>query len=191
MNNLLTSAEGLSLAIQSIQEELYDALPDFWSGDIEGFGKVYKNIENSFNDIPTYYKSAKIFIPEVYNSNTGNYEDVYYNDRKSCVFCFLISDKDETEDQILFKNKVKVVFMVDLKKIYPSEKERQDAKAQKDVIDILRNINGSYEINEIERGIDNVFNQYTTSKIRFNDLQPLHAFSVNIDLEYYLTDKCI
>jgi len=191
MNNVLTSGEGLSSAIQSIQEELYSGLSNLWAGDIEGFGKVYKNIENSSDDIPKYYKSSKIFIPEVFNSIKGNYEDVYYNDIKSCVFCFLVSDKDDTEDQVLFKNKVKVVFMIDLSKIYPSSNERQDSKAEKDAVGVLRDINGSYIIGGIQRGIDNVFSEYTTNKIRFNDLHPFHVFSVNIELNYYLTDKCI
>jgi hypothetical protein len=190
MNNILTSAEGLSSAIQSIQQELYNALPNFWSGDIEGFGKVYKNIQNSSDNVPKYYKTSKIFVPEVYNSSTSNYEDVFYDDNKSCVFCFLIDDKDTTDDRMLFTSKVKIVFMVDLSKIYPTETERQDGKAQKDVVEILRDINGDYEINEVQRGIDNVFNEYTTSEIKFNDIQPLHAFSINIDLNYYLTDKC-
>jgi len=191
MNNVLTSGEGLSSSIQSIQEELYSGLSNLWAGDIEGFGKVYKNIENSSDDIPKYYKSSKIFIPEVFNSIKGNYEDVYYNDIKSCVFCFLVSDKDDTEDQVLFKNKVKVVFMIDLSKIYPSSNERQDSKAEKDAVGVLRDINGSYIIGGIQRGIDNVFSEYTTNKIRFNDLHPFHVFSVNIELNYYLTDKCI
>ena len=151
MNNILTSAEGLSSAIQSIQEELYTALPNFWSGDIEGFGKVYKNI-----------------------------------------FCFLTGDKDTTTDNLLFTSQVKIVFMVNLSMIYPGYAlvERQDSRAQKDVVEILRKINGNYKINEIEKGIDNIFNEYTTTGIRFDDLHPLHVFSVNIELDYYLTDKC-
>ena len=104
MNNTLASLEGLSSAIQSIQKELYDSLLNFWLGDIEGFGKVYKNVQNSSDNIPKYYKSSKIFIPEVYNSNKGDYEDVFYNDSKSCVFCFLTEDKDITEDNLLFKS---------------------------------------------------------------------------------------
>ena len=190
MNNTLASAEGLSAGIQSIQEELYTALVNSWAVDIEGFGKVYKNVQNSSEDIPKFYKSSKIFIPEVYNSSTGNYEDVFYDNSKSCVFCFLISDKDTTEDGGLFTNKVKVVFMVNLSMIYPNDAERQDSKAQKDVVEILREINGDYEINEVERGIDNIFNQYTTSGVKFDDMHPLHSFAVNIDLNYYLTDEC-
>tara|TARA_R110002124_G_scaffold182610_1_gene349999 strand:- start:128 stop:703 length:576 start_codon:yes stop_codon:yes gene_type:complete len=190
MNNTLASLEGLSSAIQSIQKELYDSLLNFWLGDIEGFGKVYKNVQNSSDNIPKYYKSSKIFIPEVYNSNKGDYEDVFYNDSKSCVFCFLTEDKDITEDNLLFKSKVKIVFMVNLNMIYPNKSGRQDDRAQKDVVEILRAINGSYRINEVQRGIDNIFNQYTTSGVKFDDTQPLHSFSVNIDLDYYLTDKC-
>ena len=80
--------------------------------------------------------------------------------------------------------------MVNLSMIYPNDTERQDSKAQKDVVEILREINGDYEINEVERGLDNIFNQYTTSGVKFDDMHPLHSFSVNIDLNYYLTDKC-
>ena len=195
MNNVLTSVEGLSLEIQSIQEELYSKLPDLWSvsgGEIEGFGKVYKNIQNSSDDIPTYYKSSKIFVPEIYDSIIENYKDVFYDTSKSCVFCFLTGDKDTTTDNLLFTSQVKIVFMVNLSMIYPGYAlvERQDSRAQKDVVEILRKINGNYKINEIEKGIDNIFNEYTTTGIRFDDLHPLHVFSVNIELDYYLTDKC-
>mgnify|MGYP003667490317 CR=1 FL=1 len=190
MNNTLTSAEGLSAAIQSIQEELYRATVDLWAVEVEGFGKVYKNVQNSSEDIPKFYKSSKIFIPEVYNSSTGNYEDVFYNNSKSCVFCFLIDDKDSTEDGLLFTTKVKVVFMVNLKQIYAIETERQDSRVQRQIVGFLRDINGDYKINEVERGIDNIFNQYTTSGVKFDDMQPLHSFAVNLDLNYYLTDEC-
>ena len=187
MNNTLASLEGLSSAIQSIQKELYDSLLTSWLGDIEGFGKVYKNVQNSSDNTPKYYKSSKIFIPEVYNSNKGDYEDVFYNDSKSCVFCFLTEDKDTTEDNLIFKSQVKIVFMVNLNMIYPNQSGRQDDRAQKDVLEILRSINGSYTISEVQRGIDNIFNQYTTIGVKFDDIQPLHSFSVNIDLNYYLT----
>jgi hypothetical protein len=190
MNNTLTSAEGLSSAIQSIQEELYDALLTSWLGNIEGFGKVYKNVQNSSEDIPKFYKSSKIFVPEVYNSSKGNYEDVFYSNSKSCVFCFLVHDKDTTEDETLFTSKVKIVFMVNLSMIYPNRSGRQDDRAQKDIVKILRDVNGDYKINEVERGIDNIFNQYTTSGVKFDDIHPLHSFAVNIDLNYYLTDEC-
>lgn len=193
MNNILKNAEGLSLEIQSIQETLYSELQKTWAiagGRMEGFGKVYKNIQNSSDNIPKYYKSSKIFVPEVYNSSKANYEDVFYSKNNSCVFCFLTGDNDSTKDGLVYTSKVKIVFMVDLSIIYTNLQERQDSRVQEDVVEILRNFIGSYRITGIQKGIDNVFNEYTTTGIKFDDLQPLHVFSVNIDLDYYLTDRC-
>ena len=80
--------------------------------------------------------------------------------------------------------------MTNLNMIYPSSSERVDGKAQKDAMDVLRNINGDYEITGIERGSENIFNGYTAFGTSFDDMQPLHTFSINFNLNYYLTDKC-
>ena len=83
------------------------------------------------------------------------------------------------------------IFPVDLENISPGDYERLDAKAQRDAIEILRELSyGKYEIGTIDKGVDFVFTGYTTLGIRFNDMHPLHCFSVNIDINYYLTDKC-
>ena len=58
-NNVLNSPNGIDQTVQSIQLDLYRELKNVWSGDIDGYGRVYKNIENSTDDIPKYYKSAK------------------------------------------------------------------------------------------------------------------------------------
>jgi hypothetical protein len=190
MNNLLSNAEGLSANIQSIQEEMYAFLSTRWSGDIEGYGKVSKNIDNTSEEVPKYYKTSRIFIPEVYSATQKDYIDVYYDDNKSCVFCFLVGDRDTSTDEVLFTTRAKAVFLVDLTKIYPNDTERQDSKAQKDAIEGLRTINGDYKITGVEKGINTVFNDYMTANIKFDDMQPLHCFAVTLDLNYYLTDKC-
>ena len=191
MNNLLTDINGIDQTIQPIQVDLYRELASVWSGSIEGYGRVYKNIENSTDDIPKYYKSSKIFIPEWYNASKKDYEDVFYDDTKSCQFCFLVGDVDKTGDSIVYNTKAKVVFMIDLDKIYPGETERLDSKAHRDAMEILRNFGfNKYVITGIEKGIDFVFTGYTTLNVRFNDMHPLHCFAVNIDLQYFLTDKC-
>jgi len=192
MNNTRQSLFGLDSTIQSIQIDLYEQLSCLWIGDIEGFGRVYKNLENTTDDIPKYYKSSKIFIPEWYNASQKDYEDLYYNDNKSAVFCFITGDRDDTEDSLKYTTKAKVVFMVDLSKIYPTETERLDEKAHRDVVEILRNFSfNKYQITGIEKGVDFVFSGFSTMNIRFDDMHPQHCFSVNLDLEYYLTDKCL
>lgn len=182
MNNLKTSPIGIDKVIQDVQVTMYGLLSNLWSGDIEGFGKVYKSL-NSENNI----------IPEWYNSSKKDYEDVYYDDSKSCVFCFLVSDNDSTTDEFVFTSNVKCVFMVDLSKIYTDNSLRNDSEAQRDAVQALRDSDfQNFDITQIQRGIDNVFSGYFTDKIKSSkiDTQPLHCFSVNFDLQYYLTDKC-
>jgi hypothetical protein len=192
MNNLLATPIGIDETIQSFQIDLYRELALVWGGDIDGYGKVEKNPENVGTEIPSYYQTSKIVIPEWYNAIEKDYEEVYYNDNKSCVFCFLTADTDDTTDSIVYNTKVKVVFMVDLNKIYPSDTERLTSKAHRDAIEILRNWSfNKFEIKGIERRIEIIFREYTTDKIKFNDMHPLHCFAVKIDLQYYLTDKCI
>jgi hypothetical protein len=80
--------------------------------------------------------------------------------------------------------------MTNLNLIYPSSSERVDSKAQKDAIEILRDINGDLEITSIERGSENIFTGYTAFGTSFDDMHPLHMFAINFNLNYYLTDKC-
>jgi len=191
MNNVLNDTVGFDAAIKKIQVDVYEALADVWQGDIEGYGRVYKNPVNTGESIPDYYHTSKIVTPSWYNASKRDYEDTYYDDSKSAVFCFLTKENDKTNDSILYTTDVKLAFMVNLEKIYPSLDERQDSRAQKDVIEILRNNNFErFQIDGVERRIDFVFREYGTSNIRFDDMHPLHCFAVLLRVEYYLTDKC-
>jgi len=191
MNNLLSNPVGLDSTIDKIQKDLYEQLCSVWEGEIEGYGRVYKNPVNTGESIPDYYQTSKIVTPAWYNSKLDDYEDTYYDDNKAAVFCFLTQENDSTEDSVVYTSSVKIAFMVDLSKIYPTGKDRQDSRAQRDVAEILRNYNfEKYNITGLERRIDFVFREYLTSSIRFNDMHPLHCFAIKIDLEYFLTDKC-
>jgi hypothetical protein len=191
MNNLLSTPVGLDATIYKIQKDLYEQLSLVWKGEIEGYGRVYKNPVNTGETIPDYYQTSKIVTPAWYNAKLDDYEDTYYDDNKAAVFCFLTQENDSTEDSIVYTSSIKIAFMVDLSKIYPTSAERQDSRAQRDVAEILRSYNfEQYRITGLERRIDFVFREYLTSNIRFNDMHPLHCFAMKIDLEYFLTDKC-
>ena len=164
-------------------------LSNDWSGIINAYGRVYKNIDHDANQGLVI---SREYIPEWYSGSVKDYEDVFYDDDGSATICFIVSDDDSTEDSIVYNTQVKVVFMVDLKKIFNTEVDRNDAQAHADAVEALRNIaTAQYSITGITKGIDNVFNGFDVSKIGFNDLQPLHCFSVNLNLQYYLTDKCL
>ena len=117
MNNLLSNPVGLDSTIDKIQKDLYEQLCSVWEGEIEGYGRVYKNPVNTGESIPDYYQTSKIVTPAWYNSKLDDYEDTYYDDNKAAVFCFLTQENDSTEDSVVYTSSIKIAFMVDLSKI--------------------------------------------------------------------------
>lgn len=179
MNNTLTNTIGIDKEIQSIQNVLYDSLIAKWVNDLDGHGRVYKNIDQEGKMFPQWYMGQR------------EYKDVYYNDRYSGVFMFVDGDNHTTEDEVVYSADVKVVFMLDLSRVLPSEVDRADMFAQNDVVEILRNnAFNRFKITGITKGVKNVFQGFNTERIKFTDMQPYHCFSVNLNLTYYLTDKC-
>ena len=179
MNNVLTNAVGIDDAIQTVQNGLYSSLVGSWVDSLDGYGRVFKNINHDQDN----------YVPQWWDSDKLDYRDVNYNDKVSGSFCFIESEKHDTEDGEVYVSDVKCVFMVNLNKIIPNYTERADEKAKIDVLNILQNNNfGMYSITGTEKGVKNVFSGFDTSKILNTDMQPKHCFSINIKLSYYL--KC-
>jgi hypothetical protein len=184
MNHTVTDAFGIDAAIKRIQSEVYAELISRWSltrnpsNRINGYGRVYKNPKD-FSKVPEAYVGKR------------EYEDVFYDDNADANFFFLVSDDSSSTDEMVFTNSVKVVFCMDLEKCI-SGKDRMDALAHKDAVELLRNItsSGRYVINGYETGLENIFSGYSTTGIKYDDLQPYHCFAVKIMLNYYLNDKC-
>lgn len=179
MNNTVSTTVGIDTVIKSLQEDIYSELQNSWKGIIQGYGRVYRNVNNYGTFKPSWFLGVK------------DYEDVYYNDNFSCMFCFIDSENHKTDDGFVFNSDVRVVFMVDLNRIIPTESGRADMEAQNDVVNTLRNYNyGRYEIKGIVKGLKNVFQGFDTSGIKFSDMQPYHCFGVDLKLNYEITDKC-
>jgi len=178
MNHTVAEAFGIDAAIKRIQLQLYDSIVERWTNNINGYGRVYKN--------PRNFRK----IPEAYVGNR-EYEDVYFDDKADANFFFLASDNASSTDEMVFTNNVKVVFCLNLEECIEGN-DRMDALAHKDAVEILRNIStsGMYEITGYETGLENVFSGYSITGIKHDDMQPYHCFAVNIDLNYYLNDKC-
>lgn len=175
MNYTTSTTVGIDTSIKSIQTEIYDDLVVRWLDDIDGYGRVYRT-DTDKGVVPRYYVSEK------------DYKDVYYNDNKSGQFFFLTDEDSSTEDQEVYYNDIKIVFMVNLTKILGTG--RQDEKARTDVVTLLRSISDNrFEITGIETGIKNVFRGLDSEKINKADTQPLHTFCVKIKLSYYIPHK--
>lgn len=191
MNNLLETPYGKDKVIQELQVQLYSELSKIWGGEIQGYGKVYRNPLRDGRQTPQAYATSRVVIPEWYNALTKDYENVYYDDNYSCVFCFLPSESDTTEDEYIYSNKTKVIFSSDLNLIYPNETQRHDSRQQVEAVQLLRELSyGNYEVGEIEERIENIFREFSVADIKNNNLNKRHVFAVNITLNYYINDKC-
>lgn len=175
-NHVLSETSGIDCEIKNLQEDIYTALGEYFS-KIDGFGRIYKHPGESG------------FIPKRYDANKRDYEDVYLDDRVDCSFCFIDGDSHDTEDGLLYKAPVKIVFWMDLEVL--SKDYRADAEAHRIAASILKDdCVGEFEFKGIDKTVNTVFTGFNTQGIHKDDLQPYHVFALNIDLSYYLTKKC-
>lgn len=175
MNHTLSVTYNIDTIIQNLQTTLYNELLVTWNTTkLDAYGRVYKN------------ERKDGVMPEVYDATTRQYKEVFYNNQ-SCFF-FVVSDEETTEDEVNFKTTVRVVFMVNLSDI-KTETERVDADVKRDVTTLLRN-DYIFKIKKYIKGIDNVFRGLSTKKFQGNDIQPLHVFAFDCEVEYLVTDKC-
>lgn len=177
MNHTLSITYNIDTVIQTIQTALYETLVPIW-GEFEAYGRVYKN-ERDGNT-----------VPEVWRRDTNNYHEVYYNNTASAHMFFIDGDTHTTKDGMVFTTTLKICFMVDLRRI-KNQTERVDADVQRDVVAAIRNnMFQDFEITEVEKRVENVFRGFDNTGIQHNDLQPLHVFSVNGNLNYYFNSNC-
>lgn len=180
MLHLKSNPIGIDADLQQLQTDVYNSLKSTWVDKLEGYGRIYKDVDSDSGTLkPFWFVDGK------------DYKEVYYDDNSSGNFFFIDGDNHTSEDGFVFEAAVKCVFMVNLNEILSSETDRADAKAQRDVIHLLRELSiGKFEITGIEKGLSNVFSGLDFSGVHFSDIHPKHCFSVNINLWYYLDQEC-
>lgn len=162
---------GIDNKIKIMQDVLFQHLG---FSNVDFYGRVQKVIA----------KDDKGLSPQVYISNTER-KEVLYDDRNAPggnVF-FVDNDEHTTTDGKRFTAKVKVVFMLNLNKVSSLKDYRADSEIQQKAIELLMKLK-AIEITSIEKGIENVLSEFNTERIKKNDLQPYHTFSINGNLYY-------
>lgn len=171
MNYTIKNPKGIDFTIQKIQNYLYDNLN--W-GNIDVFGRVYKN--------PSEQKGLML---EAYIGN-NEYKDVFTNDVRTANIFFIDDQEHNSKEGILFKTKVKIVFMVNLSKAYLRTSHRADMEAEIDVIKLIRQ-NPNFSFEKIEKGIKQSLGEYYTDSIKLNDMHPYHVFSISGEISYQIS----
>lgn len=171
MNYTLETSIGIDSVIESVKADVYDGLENiFPNAKIDAFGRVYRN-RKDIGVVPEYLIDDE-------------YRDVYIDDSKDILFSFLVSNTSETEDEWVFANEVKIIFFLNLKRLYG---QYIDSKAHMEIVDLLRSLSKRrYAVKSVETGIDNVLSGFYTEKIKNADISPWHFFSVGVRMYYNL-----
>lgn len=141
---------------------------------VDFYGRVLKSLS----------KDGSSFIPEVHTSHNER-KEVFYDDTNAPggnVF-FIDNDDHVSKDGKLFTAKVKIVFMLNLDKLFPNSNYRADSEVQHACMNLVNRIK-ALEVTGLEKGLKNVLKDFDVTKVKLNDLQPYHTFSINGDLKY-------
>ncbi|QYS85412.1 hypothetical protein JJC03_09185 [Flavobacterium oreochromis] len=163
---------GIDKEIQKIQSAIYKNIN--W-GNIQCFGRVQKNP-----------KGEKGFVAESYVGK-GEYKDVLFDDKFNATICFIEDETHKVSKLGELSTEVKVVFSVDLNKIFHNNSKRMDSEIEIEAFKLLSK-QGMFTIKEIEKEVDTIFKGYDTSKIKTLNMYPYHTFAIIGELKYKINN---
>lgn len=171
MNYNNYSSTGIDKPIKIIQNNMSDKLG---FSNVDFYGRVQKVLAKDGNG----------YTPEVHISNFDR-KEVFYNDLDAIggnVF-FVDSDDHTTKNGIIWTAKVKIVFMLNIDKLIPNKDYRVDSEIQSECVKLVKKL-GMLNITSLEKGLENVLNDFNRSGIIKNDMQPYHTFAIVGNLDY-------
>ena len=163
---------GVDAKIKIIQDALSNHLGFV---EVDFYGRAQK----------TMSKDLKSLVPEFYYDFPKK-KEIYYDGKIAPggnVF-FIDSDSHISKNGNQFVAKIKIVFMLNLEKIYQDKTYRADTEVQHHCLKLVKKISALGSDIELEKGIVNVFKGFDITNIKLNDMQPYHIFSINGNLSY-------
>lgn len=167
----IENPKGIDMKIQSIQKLLDKSLD--W-GDVDIYGRVYKNISKEKGN-----------ILEAYIGN-NEYKDVYIDDAKNGSVFFIQDDTSKTNDGFLFTNLTTIVFFVNLSKVQNKICHRSDNEVEIEILKLLQK-KSFFRVKTLEKGIKKSLSDYNTDGIELADMHPFHIFSITGELDFTIS----
>lgn len=174
MNHTIENPIGIDAKIQMIQTHFHDRIG--WQ-NIEVFGRVFKIPSKTKGD------TLEAFIGK------KEYKDVFLNDKVNATVFFIEDSEHKTNEGVLFTNTVSVVFMINLKKLYPEIENRADLNSQEDALRLIRK-SRIIKAPKIEKDITQILSKINIENLKLSNMQPYHVFAIEGDISYYLNSKC-
>lgn len=167
------SAVGIDVVINDIQIAVSNSLQ--WV-NYNAYHRIYKN-ETKNGIIPEFYR-------DITQATVGDYEEVYLNDNLDATsFIYTEGTISSIDAGRLFSTVLSMVFQVNLSEVEGVKDTRNDEEAHRLAVEAINN--STYgKVNSIVTGISNVYSEFDTSQITWNDMQPFHCFRIDIDVSY-------
>jgi hypothetical protein len=108
----------------------------------------------------------------------GNeYKDVLLNDNTNGSIFIVDSEEHLSEQGIRFDTSLKVVFILDLRKLFPNSVHRPKREAELKAVSVLRDTR-IFKEPKLQSGIENSLNEFFYSDLAVFDMHPYYTFSV-------------
>ena len=168
---MITTPVGIDVEIQRQQQRLAAKL---WTGkNYESYGHAFINVKEDGSNVP------EVFV------NNIDYKDVLTDDKNDAISFFIVDD-NMSGNSMAMSVDVKLYFIVNLAKIYPTLTHRAVEESHRDaLIYILQHNNVTDIVTGAKALRDFNIPQYQT------DMQPYHAFCLTLEMNYQYDSNCL
>ncbi len=173
MNYTLDNPKGADRVAQKLQSRIHDHIG--WN-NIDVYGIVEKNLNSEFQPVLEAY------------AGENEYKDVLFNDDKAASIFIVDDGAHLSKDGIRFEALLTVVFIVDLKKLYPLETHRAKQEAQLQAIKLLRETQ-VFKFDRFEKGVRAALGNFFYNELIQFDMHPYTTFSISGYVNY--TVSCL
>lgn len=156
---------GLDIPIQRLQNLIYNGLG--WN-KYDCYGRVYP-IERDGKTYPEYF------------STENEYKELMFDDRNLNAMSFFYEESNRSYSDYEFTVGVNLVFLVNLKSLYPAVTHRADEECHNAVGSILRK-EGFWRQTGLITGINNALSEFNIDKTT-SDMQPKHVFRFQLEMK--------
>jgi hypothetical protein len=162
-----TNPRGIDVAIDKLQNYLFIELDN---ADYQSYPRAYKNTKNNGGVIPENYISE------------NEYQEVFMDDNYSLSSFWLVDDNTTIDE--FATTTVSVIFQVLLDEVYPTITHRADEEFINEVYNILYNNPYKHELNGVVRGLENVYAEFDTSQVTWDDISEYYVVRFDLEVTY-------
>lgn len=167
-----TNPQGVDKLIDKIQVHLNVKLS---LGNWDNNHRAYKNPKR---------EGETGLTAEVYTEN-GEYRDCFFNDNFTTT-TFFITDDVADIDNGLSSQEISCIFQCRISDVYTTQ-HRADEELRNDVLRAFNSFPGRITLNTIETGIENVYREFNTDALKYDDMSSIHVLRVNFTGVYETT----